>query len=333
LIGLLLHCQKGHSQDIHFSQFFASPLFTNPALAGQFEGTYRFTGIIRRQWASVSAQPYQTFGGGIDINKPLNLKPVGIGLRIGQDYAGLSNYSNTSIDVPISFRIRFGAKKSWLLAFAGQIGFFQLNYDMGRVSYGDQYNGVRYDPSTPSQDQYAGSNPSVLRLNLGSGVYLENRISERKRIGLGFSSFNLTQPNISLVKSSSSELARRSNIHAFSSFPIGSSPMDLMPAFQYQFQGIHRELLFGSAIRYHLSTEANNVKSVQAGLWGRAKDAGYLSVGLQQNSLYLGASYDFNLSGLKVASAYRGGWEFSIIYIISTVREKTIRVLQCPDYL
>ncbi len=50
---------SGFSQDIHFSQFFETPLLRNPALAGIFGGDLRIQGVYRNQWNSVTV-PYQT---------------------------------------------------------------------------------------------------------------------------------------------------------------------------------------------------------------------------------------------------------------------------------
>ena len=49
-----------HAQDIHFSQFFASPVLVNPANTGNFNGVARLGLNYRDQWGSVSV-PYQTF--------------------------------------------------------------------------------------------------------------------------------------------------------------------------------------------------------------------------------------------------------------------------------
>jgi hypothetical protein len=43
-----------HAQDIHFSQFFETPLLRNPALAGIFTGDYRVQMVYRDQWGSVT---------------------------------------------------------------------------------------------------------------------------------------------------------------------------------------------------------------------------------------------------------------------------------------
>ena len=42
-----------NSQDIHFSQFYMSPLNLNPAMTGVMNGNIRLTGNYWNQWASV----------------------------------------------------------------------------------------------------------------------------------------------------------------------------------------------------------------------------------------------------------------------------------------
>ena len=39
------------AQDIHFSQWYNNPLFSNPALTADFDGDYRITANQREQWA------------------------------------------------------------------------------------------------------------------------------------------------------------------------------------------------------------------------------------------------------------------------------------------
>ncbi|MFN7015385.1 MAG: type IX secretion system membrane protein PorP/SprF, partial [Bacteroidia bacterium] len=42
------------SQDIHFSQFLASPLTLSPGTTGHFNGDYRIAANHRTQWRSVT---------------------------------------------------------------------------------------------------------------------------------------------------------------------------------------------------------------------------------------------------------------------------------------
>src|SRR6187402_314150 len=47
---LLLAGRRAYPQDMHFSQFFETPLLRNPSLAGIFTGDFRIQGVYRSQW-------------------------------------------------------------------------------------------------------------------------------------------------------------------------------------------------------------------------------------------------------------------------------------------
>ncbi|MCB9179736.1 MAG: type IX secretion system membrane protein PorP/SprF, partial [Flavobacteriales bacterium] len=65
LVASFLTIGALHAQDIHFSQFFHTPLANGPGSIGAFDGDYRINGIYRQQWRSVT-RPYRTFGLGAD---------------------------------------------------------------------------------------------------------------------------------------------------------------------------------------------------------------------------------------------------------------------------
>src|SRR3978361_168892 len=54
LILILFQNMKAVCQDIHFSQFFETPLLRNPSLAGIFTGDIRVQTVYRDQWNSVT---------------------------------------------------------------------------------------------------------------------------------------------------------------------------------------------------------------------------------------------------------------------------------------
>ena len=85
------------SQDLHFSQFFNSPLLTNPANTGFIpEGDYRLGMNYRNQWASITAFPYKTmsaFGDVQVMNNEDNTGWMGLGGVILRDVAGTDRKS------------------------------------------------------------------------------------------------------------------------------------------------------------------------------------------------------------------------------------------------
>jgi hypothetical protein len=51
---LLLYSLSAKGQDIHFSQFFETPLLRNPSLAGIFKGDIRAQMVYRSQWNNIT---------------------------------------------------------------------------------------------------------------------------------------------------------------------------------------------------------------------------------------------------------------------------------------
>ena len=54
------------AQDIHFSDFYSSTLNLNSATTGEFIGNYRYQGVYRWQYGTVTV-PYQTFSISADV--------------------------------------------------------------------------------------------------------------------------------------------------------------------------------------------------------------------------------------------------------------------------
>ena len=54
---LLLAMELSHAQDIHFSQYYTSPLTLNPALTANINGMFRASFNYRNQCLVISGQP------------------------------------------------------------------------------------------------------------------------------------------------------------------------------------------------------------------------------------------------------------------------------------
>src|SRR6476661_4653927 len=97
----LLAVHAVHAQDLHFSQFFNSPLVTNPANTGFIpEGDYRLGVNYRNQWASITAFPYKTMSAFGDVQVMPNQENtgwLGVGGLILRDVAGTGSLTSTKI--------------------------------------------------------------------------------------------------------------------------------------------------------------------------------------------------------------------------------------------
>lgn len=70
--------------DPHFSQYYAYPLYLNPALTGIINGDYRATAIYRNQWSSID-KPFSTTGVSADMT---TRKKLNLGINILNQTAG-----------------------------------------------------------------------------------------------------------------------------------------------------------------------------------------------------------------------------------------------------
>ncbi len=96
LLITISYCSQG--QDIHFSQFYASPSTLNPATTGNFKGDYRASGIYRLQQrnyinpkdeyhenATIERKGFTTFNIAVDLPLYFKEHKFGVGIMMYDD--------------------------------------------------------------------------------------------------------------------------------------------------------------------------------------------------------------------------------------------------------
>jgi type IX secretion system PorP/SprF family membrane protein len=320
LIGLIIPSHS-YAQDIHFSQFNQAPARLNPALTGQFDGSYRIAGIYRSQWGAVTV-PYSTFAFSGDAHDFLKQSGLGAGIDFFYDKAGDGNLGTVNINVSGSYSVKFGASANHKLTLGLQLGWAQRQIDPTKLVFSNQNGGG---------SSVESFNPGTSYVNANSGLVWETKFSKRKKLQLGFATHNLTQPNINFYGNDETKLDLRFSFHGNYQFRI-SKKVDLIPGVLVMFQGPHKQITPGVNAKYILDGRSNNYRAVYLGAWTRTGDAAFIMMGMDWNQLNVGLSYDFNYSNLTTASRYRGGFEFSVIYIISEALPPKQRYKTCPDY-
>lgn len=330
-ISLGLSAFNSFSQDIHFSQFNSAPANLNPALAGSFDGQYRFIGNHRRQWTAVSpdAVPYVTYGLAADANSFIK-HGVGAGLSVYNDRDGWSKLNTLQVNLSGSYQFKINKDSTMLLAPGIQVGITQQSIDYSQLTFDNQYNGNYYDESLDFGESFSQSSHSYANIN--AGIAFIYKFAERKTIDAGFSLYNITRPRQSFMGDSDIRLDRRFNFHARVNFPI-TEKFDIIPSYLFMTQGKFREFDLGASLKYIMSNNKFNYQALYVGLWGRTKDAGYAMIGMDYNAWHVGVSYDINLSSLRPASNGRGGIELAIIYIVQPKPPKRLKYRMCPDYI
>jgi len=147
IFAVLFICTDLTAQDKHFTQFFAVPTLTNPALAGAFQGRYRM-GIVRRdQWRQTLDQPYVTFAGGVDVrfntdHKKVVSDAVGVGLSFFNDKVDDSGFRTTQMALSGAFHKALDNSGVHYLTIGGQMAINQRSVNYENLTFEDQYNGT-----------------------------------------------------------------------------------------------------------------------------------------------------------------------------------------------
>jgi len=316
---------EGGCQDIHFSQFYNSPLNLNPGLTGGFLGDIRVVGNQRSQWSSVTT-PYSTFGLSIDANTIYNT-PLSVGLGFYNDKAGDSQFSTLQIAPSIGYTIFIG-DSSQTITIGAQPTFTQRSINYDKLKFDNQYNGVAYDENLSNGETFSNEGRSYL--NVHGGLSWNYNIGQRKSVSAGIALHNIFNPKQSFFNNASITLNKRFTFHAEGVIKV-SDKIDGIPRVSIMTQDQFKEIIFGGSGKYYLNN--GNYKAAYLGFWYRNSDATYITAELDYSNFHFGVSYDINLSSLKVASNHRGGFEFSIIYIFEKFRPTIKRYKACPNYI
>src|SRR4051812_4827177 len=84
-------------QDMHFTQFYASPLYLNPAFTGA-NVCSRATLVYRNQWPGIKTA-YQSYL--FSLDHYMDKQHTGIGLQCASDVAGTGGLRTTNINASI----------------------------------------------------------------------------------------------------------------------------------------------------------------------------------------------------------------------------------------
>lgn len=318
------------AQDIHFSQFYFSPLSINPAQTGFFNADIRGAANYRNQWNFLPF-PYNTYSASADMQITHNIflidTRVSGGIYFYGDKAGSGNIGSSAVMLSSAYH-KFFDKGTKNLSFGLQAGVAQIGFDPTVLTFGDQI----VNSSSSTIESFSSTNIKYLDINTG---VLWNMIpSERLNIYAGLALFHLNRPKINFVNTSAeNNLSRRVIVHGGSAFQINSL-FDILPTFIYMKQDAAHELNVGTALRYKLDLQ----RAVRFGPWyryWRNSDAITFMTGLDYYNFNFGISYDVNISLLKNVSKGKGAFEFSVIYIgllPGTKRAQEGSSTKCPKF-
>jgi type IX secretion system PorP/SprF family membrane protein len=332
LYFILIFCSaKLIAQDPQFSQYYAAPLYLNPAFTGTSED-HRFIANYRNQWPN-AARGFVTYAFSYDVN--LNHYNSGVGFLATVDQAGTAGMRSSQLNFLYSYK--WNVSKKWVVSAGLNFGYAFRSIDLNRLIFGDQLQ-FDSDGNVPTDDQALFNLGNTQYFDFNSGVLAYN-----KNFWFGFSASHLNTPNRSLIDQEA-EVPLKTSFHGGVRIPLYGGPFKkehisvLAPSFVYKKQGRFDQLDVGVHFLYD---------PIMLGVWYRgiplqqnvrdniSQDAMVVILGFQFEKLELGYSYDFTVSELGPISG--GAHEVAVKYKLQMATQvKTKRkdkFIPCPTFI
>jgi type IX secretion system PorP/SprF family membrane protein len=307
-----------NAQDVHFTQYFTSPMTLNPGLTGLTQSDYRLAANYRSQWGSVNNQPYTTGTISFDMASMRgqfeNGDYLGFGALAVYDKSGSGSLQNISIGLSAAYHKAFGVDKQHSISLGIQGTLVQKSIDQAKLVFGNEI-----DPRTGEKVQPSGENfdnKDLTYPDFAVGLLYSGRISEHASLFGGISAYHLTRPVESFL---GSDYKIHSRIAAYIGTQIDLNERTVLYASAlYQKQGTNSEVVAGGAFGFVLNPgydkEYQKASIFYLGSWYRYGDAILPYIGFEWAKMWIGLSYDANLSGFTPATNGNGAMEISLIF-------------------
>lgn len=323
------------AQDVHFSQFYASQMYLNPALTGHYYGDWQAGIHHRKQWKSI-ADPFISNSIFYDRHFHYYNQQINAGAIWISDQSGSSRLTTNQISLSLAYPLRSGKST---FTFGVQPGIVLKNFNRN-LTYPSQFNDNTgyFDPNLPNQQggieessNYGKTSLSYFDLN--AGIFWTMRLP-RIRPAFGIAMFHITQPGETFHGTGNIK-SLRTVMHGNVLFDLKSG-LYIKPGVQYHAISGTNMFNLGTEFGKKFGNKQANVKELFAGVYmrngiSRNEDALYPVIGMKYNNFRIGISYDYNTSGLKVATGTKGAYEISIVYTAPSSIPKHVSI-PCERY-
>ncbi len=299
------------AQDLHFSQYFNSPLIVNPANTGFIsDGQYRLGLNYRNQWANIG-NPYKTFsifGDGQFFGDRFENGWVGIGGALLRDVAGSGNLTTTRAFGSVAYHQALGLGS--LISAGFNVGWVNKRVDLSKLTFDNQWNGKFFDITAPAGESFLTNQVNYFTLQAGLNyAYYPN---ENTYINVGFSASNINRPKEAFF--SDGLVDTRLDIR-YTTFLNGSFRASdawiVNPNVYVSKMSTAWEVVAGANAQRKLSDDGST--QLIMGAYYRVGDAAIPLIGFVQNGYKFTFSYDATVSTLKDYNQTRGAYEVSVI--------------------
>ena len=302
-------------QDPQFSQFYANPLYTNPAFAGS-EICPRIVTNYRNQWSALPGG-FTTYS--VSADQYVKFLKGGLGLQVYQDNAGNGTIKTFNAALSYAYTIRLNNQVG--LKFGAEAAYWQKSLEWDQLTFGDMID-ERYGFVYTTNEPFGDSKVNAPDFSAGLLLYSKDWY-------IGGAVHHLAEPVESFFGLNDAVLYRRYTAQAGATFALDKKHPEagsISPNFLFMSQGPSTQFNLGMYGRMSVFT---------VGFWYRFNqfngDALIVLVGLQNENFKFGYSYDITVS--KLTNATGGSHELSLgIQLKCKVKRPRYSPPPCPQW-
>ena len=330
--SLLLLFFQGRAQDFQFSQFYAAPLYLNPALTGISQET-RMGSVYRKQWPGLDYQ-FTAFSAYVD-HYSFDHKS-GIGLSVSSFSEEFLKLNTTDISGFYAYNLQLSERVAFQLG--TQISYIQKRGTLENLLFGDQIDVFNQALFPSSADAVGGLEPfSYFSIGLG-GVFTWDKL------WIGISGHHLNRPSLAFyVRDGQTLHWPKYSLQAGYTISLddpdfweeGSGKFVHLMA-NYKRQGPFQFLDAGLQVLLNQLVVGGGLRTlpIQSDLPKRESVIGLVGVNLSAG-LAVGYSYDYPISdvGSQTLGSHELSLRYQFFYGTPKSRGQRSRVLPCFSYL
>ncbi len=332
-VCLGLFVKRASAQDLHYSQWFSSPLLVNPANTGFIpDADYRLGANYRSQYMNVLSSPYKTmsiWGDAQVMRERFDNAWLGVGGVILRDQAGSGNLTSTKVYGSLAYHQMLGF--SSLLTAGFNVGWAQKRIDPTKLTFPDQFNDATgfFESGMPTSVVF--NTTSINYMDVQFGVNYAYFPTSNIYINGGVSVQHINRPKEGFFLESSAYDNRLDPRYiGFVNASIKLNDFIIInPMAYYTNQAKASEFTGGLSFDYNLSGDGTTVLS--GGVFVRPGDAIIPQLGFEISDFRLNFTYDITNSDLKAYNNGRGAIEFSLIKK-GLFPNKEARQSLCPTF-
>ena len=321
-LGAFVFAIGASAQSYHFSQFFSTPLLTNPAHTGLIDGPYRFATNIRSQGLNGGTAFFTGYLSG-DASLLRNYLPqghkAGMGMYVMNDRALNGAIQTNTVGVSTAYHVGLDPYGEQSLGLGVQATYNQRRIDYSKLTFENQYGPGGFDPSLPIGEPLDFMSRHFFDVNAGL-VY--NGSFEDKSFFAGMAVYNILRKRSNFT-ADEFVMPTRYTFQSGGQF-LASEYGRIYASLTAMFQANAHELTFGGAYGQQLTDGEKS--ELMLGLWYRHQDAVMPYLGYQAKTFQVGLSYDFTVSSLRTASQLKNGAELTLIYRAPDNRELKVLI-------